>query len=578
MKPYGLLLLCALALSAWLLWPQTESGGDAPGVPDGRGAAQAPALLQAQETPRAPGLDGLGHEPSALPWGDVLPDSRILVRRSSGRPRVGLPVRIRDPRDAREARLVLTDAQGAVELHGVPYDGSVVVEVLRGCGPGALRAQPVLASVGVTGALHEITCAEGLELHVTAVDAQTGRAMAGLPWRPLRAKLPLEPREACRLRHGPGDPALLGIETAIAPGEGYVAWDATRWVTTISRYAASLRMVYPLRREARVHLRALEHDGTPSARMAVCAFRVGGVPGPRPPATTPDRGGVLLHGIPFFREQRVEVLVARPPARAAFEPGEEVSEEEAEIIEVEEVRGDGGLRSFASGPSRLEDAAIGHGRLPREPERLLALEARFPEDPSESLLWRHEEEWFLEEVVETDADEPRATGAVRVTLRRTDGSAIPGALVSCGAASLRTDVAGRVLFERVSVGRLALEVSEAGVVPTRAVVDVAEGQMVEVELREAPGATLRVRVVDGEGEDVPFASVAFDDRLWVDLVDGVQRIDPYTDVRGRRTFARVAAGKRIVRAYWGGHHGRADVETKDGGSYDVVITVRPTTD
>jgi hypothetical protein len=79
--------------------------------------------------------------------------------------------------------------------------------------------------------------------------------------------------------------------------------------------------------------------------------------------------------------------------------------------------------------------------------------------------------------------------------------------------------------------------------------------------------------VDDEGRPRPFAEVVPAARSF-DVTDGVQRIDPYTDARGVRTFARVQPGKTVVRASWAGHAGHADVDLVDGERTSVRVVVR----
>ena len=54
---------------------------------------------------------------------------------------------------------------------------------------------------------------------------------------------------------------------------------------------------------------------------------------------------------------------------------------------------------------------------------------------------------------------------------------------------------------------------------------------------------------------------------------GVQRIDPFTDVEGRRTLKRFPAGKwRFVAAY-GSRSAGTQVELRDGAAHTVILTL-----
>lgn len=60
----------------------------------------------------------------------------------------------------------------------------------------------------------------------------------------------------------------------------------------------------------------------------------------------------------------------------------------------------------------------------------------------------------------------------------------------------------------------------------------------------------------------------------LDVADGVQRLDRYTDARGRRTFARVEPGQVTLHAAWGSRHGSETVTLRDGDRTSVRITAK----
>jgi hypothetical protein len=59
-----------------------------------------------------------------------------------------------------------------------------------------------------------------------------------------------------------------------------------------------------------------------------------------------------------------------------------------------------------------------------------------------------------------------------------------------------------------------------------------------------------------------------------DVVDGVQRLDRFTDARGRRTFARVESGEVTVTASWGSRTGSATVTLRDGERRTLRLVAR----
>jgi hypothetical protein len=53
-----------------------------------------------------------------------------------------------------------------------------------------------------------------------------------------------------------------------------------------------------------------------------------------------------------------------------------------------------------------------------------------------------------------------------------------------------------------------------------------------------------------------------------------QRIDPFADAAGRRSFSRVEPGEARVSAGWGSRHGTARVTLRDGGRAAVRVVAR----
>lgn len=164
---------------------------------------------------------------------------------------------------------------------------------------------------------------------------------------------------------------------------------------------------------------------------------------------------------------------------------------------------------------------------------------------------------------------PKATVQVRMLDR--DGHPVPEAKVAGGTASAHGDEAGLTVLRDVRGGSVRFMAVAPGHLAWVYVTDVAEPDI--IDLREPEGASLEVTVVDAEGRPRAFASVE-PTVPYFDVVDGVQRLDPYTDVLGVRRFSRVQPGRCIVRASWAGHQGHGEAVLVDGERSVLRIVVK----
>ena len=96
-------------------------------------------------------------------------------------------------------------------------------------------------------------------------------------------------------------------------------------------------------------------------------------------------------------------------------------------------------------------------------------------------------------------------------------------------------------------------------------------------MREIVGGDVEIFVRDTDGNPVPFAALDVrraDGQSWYDVDDaGVQRLDPYVDVRGRRLLTHLPPGTLRVHATFGTRHGAGEVEVVDRGRRVLPITV-----
>ncbi len=133
------------------------------------------------------------------------------------------------------------------------------------------------------------------------------------------------------------------------------------------------------------------------------------------------------------------------------------------------------------------------------------------------------------------------------------GGPAAGAILRLGDQELTADAQGRATFLDVPDGQASIQVLGAGA-STTIPLEVGPGARPETVLVAPVGGTLEIEVVDSEGRPLPYAHVELTqsgDLPHMDCVDGVQRLDPYTDAAGRRTLRFVTPGPVKVRAYYG---------------------------
>lgn len=501
----------------------------------------------------------------------------------------------------------LTDADGVVVFPDVPYDGTHAVELRRdgqrfantfgssvfeevedtgieveeahpdadGASAGSIvllddmTSGAELVDIGrpiqllnpgfgvyrrwVDGPEIELAVPGGIPLAVQIVSAARGRRVGDATWE-------AGPRYVGAQQEPEGASTLIGVEIGqtarvavdLKVPRGYVRADRNVFGTWISPEAKRLEAHVPLRVEAEIIV-SIKGDlqirdpakltGTVylanASRYASNRFTLDGF------------GRLRVAGLPHFAR---------------------------ELVEVDLTYGDKSI--------------TGSGRLGRDPSDPLVIEAASKKlkPPEAEAIWSSvsfdDDLWVeffgelnLQRTVYTQAVEadPKTTGRIAARVFRADGTPAEGAVVHLihGDQVLFTRKDGRVLFQGLEPGPERLAVLGAGTVAFHAI-EVVAGQEGRAEIRADLGGRIRLEVVDEEGEPVPYAEVTIEQPSeweWVEVVDGVQRVDPFTNHRGVRTFHRVEAGTVTVNALYGSRYARGTVEVVQGRTVAFRLTL-----
>jgi hypothetical protein len=315
----------------------------------------------------------------------------------------------------------------------------------------------------------------------------------------------------------------------------------------------------PLVREAVLDVRILGPDGRPAAGAGVTAVEVGGEV--RAVATEPrGPGEIRLRGIPFLPDEPVHLGLRWDPAAVPIAaPGRTVEEIVTETEETVEVVEEG---------LRRRDATT---RVPHdlaEPWSLVVhLPGPLPGALRDAILVDHDMP-YEESLGKASGRAPLRMAALRVRVLDREGRPVAGALVF----GKPPDVHGEISLSALP-GPLTVGFNAAGRLGATAQAQLVADHENEVVLREPQGTRLEVLVTDEEGIPRPCAQLTVSGRVF-DVEDGVQRVDLFTDHRGRRSLARVEPGPRTVQAHWGSRHGSLEVDLADGETRRVTIVAK----
>ncbi len=402
--------------------------------------------------------------------------------------------------------------------------------------------------------------ASDVAVRVHAFDAETGAAIDGR-WAPDGSRWTLvnlddveegvsPPRwglpttEAATVPLGAGRSARSRLVFDLPPR--WVTWDQPGFDGVLAAGVREVVVHVPLRHALTLEVTVLGPDGRAADGATIAALWVGGRRHPLGAFAVGVDGVARIDRIPFL-------------------PGEPV------VGEVDWQREPGAItvESVENGP--FADAPL-KTRVPDDRTAPWAVTVRL-RGPTAYVTDHNETD---QDVAEAPRPEPPsgARGTVRVRVLDRDGGPIAGADVQVGSVAGRSGADGLLTLEDVPAGTQRVVARADGHFPTGGEVVVTGGRTAGVEVREARGATLDVLVVDADGRGRTAARcdvVTAGSIAPFDVADGVQRLDAFTDARGRRTFARVAPGTVTLTAKWGSHRAVVTRDVRDGERASVRI-------
>ena len=304
----------------------------------------------------------------------------------------------------------------------------------------------------------------------------------------------------------------------------------------VSRYATSVRTTVPVARELQLRVQVLRHDGSP-ADGATVTTTVTGADAASSSDVVGASGENFVAGLPFVRGERLSVQAGDDEGRQS--PTEEVllvdSDRELTVT----------VRLPAAAPN--SDIGVGGGMSSSRSGR-----------PGKFIP-------------------PEGTGSLAIAVSRRNGLPAAGALVLVTGPvdrSDRADDAGRIEFDRLPAGKYRVHLREPGLVYATDDVELADGESRTIALAEAPGRAATVRVLDADGLPLPNALVQVDlpwGERHVQITDGAQELDHWTDLSGRVRFTDLPAGTLTVVVHFGSRRVNAPLE---GDAVDVTIPNR----
>lgn len=170
---------------------------------------------------------------------------------------------------------------------------------------------------------------------------------------------------------------------------------------------------------------------------------------------------------------------------------------------------------------------------------------------------------------------PPPPGALRVRALAPTGAPAVGALVRIGERTATTDAEGLARFDGLTPGGVQVAVLGAGATGA-AQAQVESGRTRTIDVQPGAGGTLEVELCDADGNAIPIGTVRVDQPSglpWIDLSGGVQRLDPFTDARGRRTLEGVETGRVRVTGSYGTREVSVEVDLAEGQRLPVRLVL-----
>ena len=377
------------------------------------------------------------------------------------------------------------------------------------------------------------------------VDAETGYEIAGCKTEMVTTS-PLRCGSAPYLAAGTTTTVGLDVQHA----EEWCAHESPKFSCRISPYAKRIIARYPLRRETDIYLDVQSEDTHPfEIRRARGSLETDTLDSLSVVADTLNR--LRLRGVPFYRGARLSLL---------FQTSD-------------------GTRG-ANVEARLGATHDQPLRLPVKVSRLfyndvssytngmkLGIDVRsFIKAPMPPLD-------FFRNV------QRLGDLAVEIKVVRRNGEPARGAEVWVESSSRVTDELGIARFSALAAGTHRVVVLGSGIVGMKRSIDLNSGDTTFLTtFMEPRGATLEVHVTDTKGLRLPFAEVVVTRAgigSWIDLHEGTQRIDNFTDEHGTRLLRHLPPGKTSIEVKYGSQTKSVDVNVVDSSETQSLIVKLP---
>lgn len=486
-----------------------------------------------------------------------------------------------------------TDAQGIARFRDLPWTGAVLVagraraayreshaggtleeRLLQdpsGVGSDLLGSCDLvlpLAQAWVQGPDVTLRVSTGLPLDVHIEDAASGRPVSGAPWSVTpRVGWDEDSPHAATLPDRRGSPVALAL--TVRPPPGMLAQEPGAWERLLHPAAERAEIRYPLRRTARVVV-AFPREVQPFHPEEWSGnIWVAGHAAPREAQHFDGQGRLVVDALPWLSGERVDVQ-GQIADRWIVGGKALLGADARETVHVT-------LRAYP-----MPDLRHLVAQFESNGAHLTVVHVRL--DGTKIQLTLQQRVEILEQALQLDlsgvalAEPPPSPRYVPRTLRvkvlTPTGLQAARAVVTAQGRSAVTDERGVATFEEFPAGESDLVVLGAGAgVATK--VSVTEQGETEIEVRAERGGTLEVEVVDEQGRGLPYATLAVEQPHglpWIDLFGGTQRLDPFTDVRGRRRLAGVLGDARVTGTY-GSRSATAEVEVPEGSVQTVRLVL-----